>query len=195
MLSRLHSEVNFKMKPTLKFRMAKQDEFIRTALRVPPTLHAKIHAAAAEAGRTFNAEIVARLEQSFSSLHAPDVRLLLDKAELDSAEAAVEAYRLRSRIAELALTVQIMGGWLHQAGVATESDDVVRELRDAREALGDALDAMADPGPQIQRLAKAHEKMREHAARLNAVVGQPDSNESPSAAPRVRPAGRSRKAR
>lgn len=172
-----------------------EDRYIRITLRIPRELHRLLDASADKASRSTNAEIVSRLEQSFSSLQAPDVRLLLDKAELDSAEAAVEAYRLRSRIAELALTVQIMGGWLHQAGVATESDDVVRELRDAREALGDALDAMADPGPQIQRLAKAHEKMREHAARLNAVVGQPDSNESPSAAPRVRPAGRSRKAR
>lgn len=46
--------------------MAKQDDFIRTALRVPPGLHAKIHKAAEHAGRTFNAEIVHRLEGSFA---------------------------------------------------------------------------------------------------------------------------------
>lgn len=45
--------------------MAKQDDFIRTALRVPPDLHARIHAAADAAGRTFNAEIVRRLTESF----------------------------------------------------------------------------------------------------------------------------------
>jgi hypothetical protein len=45
--------------------MASQDDFIRTALRVPPDLHAKIHEAAKGANRTFNAEIVARLELSF----------------------------------------------------------------------------------------------------------------------------------
>lgn len=45
--------------------MAKQDDYIRTALRVPPELHAKIHASAEDAGRTFNAEIVQRLQESF----------------------------------------------------------------------------------------------------------------------------------
>lgn len=55
------------MKPTLQFRMAKQDDFIRTALRVPPDLHKQIHAAAAASGRTFNAEIVSRLESSFKT--------------------------------------------------------------------------------------------------------------------------------
>ena len=44
-----------------------QDDYIRTALRVPPDLHAKIHEAARDAGRTFNAEILNRLEVSFSA--------------------------------------------------------------------------------------------------------------------------------
>lgn len=53
--------------------MATQDDYIRTALRVPPDLHAKIHESAKENNRTFNAEIVARLEQSFStSTDQPD---------------------------------------------------------------------------------------------------------------------------
>lgn len=42
-----------------------QDDYIRTALRVPPDLHARIHESAKASGRTFNAEIVARLEASF----------------------------------------------------------------------------------------------------------------------------------
>lgn len=47
--------------------MATQDDYIRTALRVPPELHAQIHASAKANNRTFNAEIVARLEESFSA--------------------------------------------------------------------------------------------------------------------------------
>lgn len=46
--------------------MAQQDDFIRTALRVPPDLHKSLHASATENNRTFNAEIVARLQQSFN---------------------------------------------------------------------------------------------------------------------------------
>lgn len=45
--------------------MATQDDYIRTALRVPPELHAQIHASAKANNRTFNAEIVARLQSTF----------------------------------------------------------------------------------------------------------------------------------
>jgi len=45
--------------------MATQDDYIRTALRVPPRLHAQIHEAARGNNRTFNAEIVARLQATF----------------------------------------------------------------------------------------------------------------------------------
>lgn len=47
--------------------MATQDDYIRTALRVPPDLHSKIHEAAKLNNRTFNAEIVARLHRSFDT--------------------------------------------------------------------------------------------------------------------------------
>lgn len=47
--------------------MATQDDYIRTALRVPPALHSQIHEAAKTNNRTFNAEIVARLHQSFDT--------------------------------------------------------------------------------------------------------------------------------
>ena len=47
--------------------MATQDDFIRTALRVPPDLHKAIHEAAAADNRTFNAEIIGRLQGSFKA--------------------------------------------------------------------------------------------------------------------------------
>jgi hypothetical protein len=46
----------------------KQDDYLKTALRLPRDLHARIHEAAEKAGRSMNAEIVARLEASFPSL-------------------------------------------------------------------------------------------------------------------------------
>jgi hypothetical protein len=42
-----------------------QDDFQKTALRLPKTLHAQLHASAQDSGRSYNAEIVARLQQSF----------------------------------------------------------------------------------------------------------------------------------
>ena len=63
--------------------MATQDDYVRTALRVPPDLHQKIHDAARENTRTFNAEIVARLERSFAR-HVPDsVPAMLERLPID----------------------------------------------------------------------------------------------------------------
>ncbi|HEL4112200.1 TPA: Arc family DNA-binding protein [Stenotrophomonas maltophilia] len=44
-----------------------QDEYVRTSLRLPQDLHARVHDAARCTGRTFNAEIIAKLSLSFGS--------------------------------------------------------------------------------------------------------------------------------
>jgi hypothetical protein len=49
------------------------DEIQKTALRLPRGLHEAIHKAAKESGRTMNAEIVYRLQQSFDVSPAPSV--------------------------------------------------------------------------------------------------------------------------
>lgn len=49
-----------------------QDDFQKTALRLPRDLHANLHEAAAQSGRSYNAEIVARLHASFNALPTAD---------------------------------------------------------------------------------------------------------------------------
>lgn len=49
-----------------------QDDYLKTALRLPRDLHAKIQEAASAAERSMNAEIVARLHQSFSPNESAD---------------------------------------------------------------------------------------------------------------------------
>ena len=44
---------------------SKQDDYIKTALRLPRDLHAKIISAADNAERTMNAEIISRLQSTF----------------------------------------------------------------------------------------------------------------------------------
>lgn len=44
--------------------MPTQDDFVKTALRLPRDLHAKIQAAAISAGRSMNAEMIGRLQAS-----------------------------------------------------------------------------------------------------------------------------------
>jgi hypothetical protein len=42
--------------------MAKQDDFVKTALRIPRDLHSQIQEAAAASGRSMNAEMIGRLQ-------------------------------------------------------------------------------------------------------------------------------------
>jgi len=90
--------------------MANQDDFIRTALRVPPDLHKQIHDAARASNRTFNAEIVARLQASFSDQSSPpkyqaseisikiNQKLLAEMfSKLDNLDAEVKALPVKLR--------------------------------------------------------------------------------------------------
>ncbi|WP_421862501.1 Arc family DNA-binding protein [Marinobacter adhaerens] len=45
--------------------MGKQDDFYRTQIRIPADLHRALKEATEESGRSLNAEIVARLNDSF----------------------------------------------------------------------------------------------------------------------------------
>lgn len=69
--------------------MATQDDYIRTALRVPPDLHAQLHEAAKGNNRTFNAEIVARLQESFDGV------AILTPEEHAGLDFEIEKYALR----------------------------------------------------------------------------------------------------
>lgn len=57
-----------------------QDDYMKTALRLPRDLHAKIQEEAVASGRSMNAEIVARLEDSFSSEITPRNEVMLIEA-------------------------------------------------------------------------------------------------------------------
>lgn len=44
-----------------------QKNFVKTALRLPPELHGAVHEAAQKNGRSYNAELVERIQASFNS--------------------------------------------------------------------------------------------------------------------------------
>lgn len=54
-----------------------QDNFQKTALRLPKELHARLHEAATKTGRSYNAEIIARLEASFAEPVTADMKNFL----------------------------------------------------------------------------------------------------------------------
>jgi hypothetical protein len=44
-----------------------QDDYIKSATRYPPALHARLHDSAEQSGRSFNAEVLARLLASYEA--------------------------------------------------------------------------------------------------------------------------------
>lgn len=60
-------------------QLTPQDDYMKTALRLPRELHARIQEAASSSGRSMNAEIVARLDSSFTE--APPLEKRLAKLE------------------------------------------------------------------------------------------------------------------
>lgn len=70
-------------------QLTNQDDFLKTALRMPRDLHEQIQSAAKATGRSMNAEIIARLQQSFEP-HAGMEEVGHLKGVLDSAIASIE---------------------------------------------------------------------------------------------------------
>lgn len=115
--------------------MATQDDYIRTALRVPPGLHAQIHEAAKSNNRTFNAEIVARLEQTFSGpVETGSPGLALAVQELQSLQRlGTLTYRLQRATYKADLYRTQMGHAWHQLQDAIKTGNQA-EQKDAKAA-------------------------------------------------------------
>lgn len=90
--------------------MATQDDFIRTALRVPPDLHKAIHEAASSANRTFNAEIVARLQASFNLEPGITDAKRVELVQLVNAAVNEQIGRITASLTLPMATVQATGG-------------------------------------------------------------------------------------
>lgn len=88
-----------------------QDDYVRTALRVPPELHAQIHKSARAAGRTFNAELIHILQSHLEDQIGGDAELKVgvslglnepkDRAAILKTLLLEELMLLRSRVADL----------------------------------------------------------------------------------------------
>jgi len=86
--------------------MATQDEYIKTALRLPRDLHKQVQDEAEARGRSMNAEIVARLQDTFddgAAAHsALAVLALSGRLESDIAEARMESHERLEALAACA---------------------------------------------------------------------------------------------
>ncbi|NMG64391.1 Arc family DNA-binding protein [Azoarcus indigens] len=76
--------------------MARQDDYIKTALRLPRELHKLVQDSADDRGRSMNAEIIERLQRSFESMHASTAAA--EEIIGSSVGAALEIFRGKTHI-------------------------------------------------------------------------------------------------
>ena len=131
-----------------------QENHIKTALRLPPELHAQLHAAAAESGRSYNGEILQRLARSFEGgTNAEEFRQAVELAvareralqalgTLDTALATI-LQRLIDRLPAKDRDGPEVGVWRALADAVVHQDGL---------RLAEAL--AAGPAAQLQRGAK-----------------------------------------
>lgn len=163
-----------------------QDDYIRTALRVPPDLHKALHKAAEESGKSFNAEILVRLRESFAS----DPQVM--------AAAASGQASLARAMAQFVITVVNMAG--PQPGV---SNDVFRLMKETAEtvkaggklntggALGElmvilmALQELPE-GRDPEEFVRTVQRLMKEEKAVTLRAEEPEQSETPPAAPRTR---------
>ncbi|MCR8961181.1 Arc family DNA-binding protein [Variovorax sp. S2] len=132
-----------------------QKNFVKTALRLPPEVHEAMHAAAQASGRSYNAEIVSRLEASLAQAAAP--RETMDQY----LEAQVQL--VQSRVSMLDMRIELVKSRLDGLDVrarliAQESERLTREAKTdedfarAEESIRQFKAVQRDAEMQVQEL-------------------------------------------
>lgn len=105
-----------------------QDEFHKTGVRMPKDVHARLHEAAAASGRSYNAEIVARLQSSFELDRSlpPDVQEAIQH-EIEERGGTAEEAHIR-----VAHTAMANGGTLFHAFITPQT--TIEQLKTMLEA-------------------------------------------------------------
>lgn len=135
--------------------MATQDDYVKTALRLPRSVHAKLQEAADASAKSMNAEIIARLEASFtggdqSALVAAigHLNLKLSQVEFEKSMAEFKTTMLAKSLASAARFIK---------GDPAATEDIVE--------LAERLEAQAAPHIERANTIKA-----ELQAKINEVI-------------------------
>jgi hypothetical protein len=117
-----------------------QEDFHKTGLRLPKDLHERLHDAASVSGRSYNSEILARLQQSFDPASPDDAALAarLTKVVEASALGSLDQ-KLRAGVMAR-LTLRLLDA-LQAAGEGHAlPEDVATQLRQYAGTVADASD-------------------------------------------------------
>ncbi|MGX5880101.1 Arc family DNA-binding protein, partial [Burkholderia gladioli] len=105
-----------------------QDEYIKLQLRLPKELRDRVQASAEESGKSMNAELIGRIESSYSSAETiSELRSAL-KALVEAAEGQNEAFKATKHL--LRLTGHVMalsiGKHIDKGSASDEVDEIMR---------------------------------------------------------------------
>lgn len=119
--------------------MATQDDFIKTALRLPRGLHTTLQAAAESSGKSMNAEIIARLQSNPEAVAATTILAKLNDLE----DVLIETNRRQSDM--LWKIIERADDALRRASVvlsASQFEEETTALRHDFSVLMDLIDAV-----------------------------------------------------
>jgi tRNA uridine 5-carbamoylmethylation protein Kti12 len=125
-----------------------QDDFQKTALRLPKKLHALLHEAATENGRSYNAEIISRLQQTFD---APQ-----SLSSYDLGIAHVAKMGVMSELADI------------EFKISTLKMHVGSQIMSGME-LSDRLDKLKSSKANTKKIQEVSQHLQENEAQLSSV--------------------------
>lgn len=150
-------------------------------LRISAELKEKVQTAAAGSGRSFNAEVAYRLEDSFKSrVDVGDAQFLLAKWSRDLLDAEVEQHQLKLRIGELGSSLMLATRMAAEGDAATD-EEIQSWHKEAEEAIKIASPSIDEAMEAVERLKAATEKLvsvvqRRGIIETTAEEGAPKSN-------------------
>ncbi|MGJ7533906.1 MULTISPECIES: Arc family DNA-binding protein [unclassified Variovorax] len=145
-----------------------QDDYMKTALRLPRDLHAKIQEAATASGKSLNSELIARLQ------HASDVPKVLlpmmSQLQYDLAAERVHRHRVQVRLTEICDTVKELG--------RRSPDMTLEELQKGLQVvIALANDALKKHRGTFSELRDAYREAEEAALDLSSLYSELDAEE------------------
>lgn len=149
-------------------------------LRLSPDLKERVQAAAAASGRSFNAEVTHRVQQSFEPAAQPaDAQFLIAKWNRDLLDVELQKQTLRIHLKEVALSL-FRATLAFNAGRKAEPSDVAQWVDQVKEAFEASDGVELDAQATLEELERANRRLNDLAEKQG--VFQAPHMETPTSA-------------
>jgi len=167
-----------------------QSEFVKTALRLPPALHAAVHASAKETGRSYNGELIALLEAGLNPRGSDTTALTVSlahaerQAAMSDLEVTANVYAHAASAASLLILLQAAPAVCKDILGADEYSEVIASATAAIEA-AEEREVRSDVDAVTHRANEADRKLKEAKQALrNAAAAGPSAKDQEQSSPK-----------